>query len=120
MTTQYPNAQDDALLSTQERERRQKMQAEVERINQEYVERAKTEREAAAAKSKAEQEAFEKERADRLEAEMKAAAKLHWIGTDAEFEKEWPTLRMELLRDRVKKQSDTARDDFGKMVRSFF
>lgn len=113
MTTQSP-------FTPQEEERRRQTQEELDRINAEYAQRAEAERQSKAAAEQAAQEALDKDRAERMEAEMKSAARRLWDGTADEFESQWPTLRVELLRDRVKKQTDTARDNFGKMVQGFF
>jgi hypothetical protein len=107
-------------LTPQEIERRKKMQAEIDRLNAEAQKWAAEQAQAKTDADKAQLEAFEKARAERLETEMKTAAMKIWGGTQEEFEQQWPSLRVELLRDRVRKDADVARDNFGKMVQSFF
>jgi hypothetical protein len=111
---------DETALTPQESEKRRKAQAEIDRINAEALRLAEEKRAAKEAADKAQVEAFEKARAERIEAEMKSAARRTWGGTEAEFEAQWPTMRMELLREKAKKDSDIARDQFGKMVQGFF
>jgi len=98
----------------------EQLDAEWKRLQAEDAKAQADKRAAREAEDRAKTERFERERAERIEAELKAAARMSWGGTEAEFEREWPTMRVEMLRKRTIADAEAARSRFADQVRGFF
>jgi multidrug efflux pump subunit AcrA (membrane-fusion protein) len=98
----------------------EQLDAEIARLRAEADKREADRRAAREAEDRAKTERFQRERTERIEAELKSAARMSWGGTEAEFEREWPTMRVEMLRKRTIADAEAARSRFADQVRNFF